>query len=154
MTCKYRRGWDKATARDVEAFKDWRLTDVRNPQRVSPGAFDVDRAELATESGLPRWKLYKHRDLIEDFQAKASAQNAVPDALRQMKADNERLTAELANATAALAAERARTALLRRTLAEASIELEHARQHRTGDASVTRLPTTRRTTRTQPDRRP
>ena len=40
------RGWGEATARDVEAFKDWRLTDDRNPERVPPGAFDVDRAAL------------------------------------------------------------------------------------------------------------
>ena len=40
------RCWDEATARDVEAFKDWRLTDERNPERVSPGAFDVDRAAM------------------------------------------------------------------------------------------------------------
>jgi hypothetical protein len=26
------RSWDEATARDVEAFKDWRLTDLRNDE--------------------------------------------------------------------------------------------------------------------------
>lgn len=40
------RGWDSATVRDVEAFKDWRLTDVRNGDRVAPASFDADRAAL------------------------------------------------------------------------------------------------------------
>ncbi|MFJ4582653.1 integrase [Streptomyces echinatus] len=42
------RLWTEATPRDVEAFKDWRLTDVRNPERVKPGSFDTDRAALNT----------------------------------------------------------------------------------------------------------
>lgn len=40
------RAWERATARDAEAFKDWRLTDARNAGRVSPGTFDTDRAAL------------------------------------------------------------------------------------------------------------
>ena len=40
------RGWEEATARDVEAFKDWRLTDLRNGERVAPTSFDTDRAAL------------------------------------------------------------------------------------------------------------
>ena len=42
------RTWDQATARDVEAFKDWRLTDLRNDERVQPTSFDTDRAALNT----------------------------------------------------------------------------------------------------------
>ncbi|MEX3104965.1 MULTISPECIES: integrase [unclassified Streptomyces] len=42
------RHWSEATPRDVEAFKDWRLTDVRNPERIKPGSFDTDRAALNT----------------------------------------------------------------------------------------------------------
>ncbi len=121
------------------------------PLRSATGRLSA--TELASEAGLPRWKLYEHRDLVEDFQARVHAQDAVPDAQVQMKADNERLVAELADA-AALAAERGRTALLRRALTEASIELEHARQHSGSDASVTHLPTARRSTRTRPDPRP
>ena len=33
------RGWDEATAGDVEAFKVWRLTDLRNEGRVMPHEF-------------------------------------------------------------------------------------------------------------------
>lgn len=40
------RAWTEATPQDVEAFKDWRLTDVRNAERVKPGSFDTDRAAL------------------------------------------------------------------------------------------------------------
>ncbi|MFD8459237.1 integrase [Streptomyces antimycoticus] len=38
--------WDRATVRDVEAFKDWRITDGRNTERVRPTSFDTDRAGL------------------------------------------------------------------------------------------------------------
>jgi integrase len=40
------RSWDKATPADVEAFKEWRLTDGRNNARVAPTSFDTDRAAL------------------------------------------------------------------------------------------------------------
>ncbi len=40
------RGWEEATAGDVEAFKDWRLTDTGNGGRVAPTSFDTDRAAL------------------------------------------------------------------------------------------------------------
>ncbi len=40
------RSWDSATPRDVEAFKDWRLTDHRNDERIRPTSFDTDRAGL------------------------------------------------------------------------------------------------------------
>ncbi|MEG3629630.1 site-specific integrase [Streptomyces poriticola] len=38
--------WDRATVRDVEAFKDWRITDARNEERVKATSFDTDRAGL------------------------------------------------------------------------------------------------------------
>jgi hypothetical protein len=31
-----------------EVFKDWRLTDERNPEYVKPGSFDTDHAALNT----------------------------------------------------------------------------------------------------------
>ncbi|MFE6667347.1 hypothetical protein ACFVFH_27765 [Streptomyces sp. NPDC057697] len=40
--------WWEVTARDVEAFKDWRLTDVRNDDRIKEAGFDTDRAALNT----------------------------------------------------------------------------------------------------------
>ncbi|MDX6353303.1 MAG: hypothetical protein QOF98_206, partial [Streptomyces sp.] len=38
--------WDRATVRHVEAFKDWRITDTRNAERVRATSFDTDRAGL------------------------------------------------------------------------------------------------------------
>nr|WSY52033.1 site-specific integrase [Streptomyces sp. NBC_00886] len=38
--------WDQAAVRDIEAFKDWRITDTRNTERVRPTSFDTDRAGL------------------------------------------------------------------------------------------------------------
>ncbi|MCX4793173.1 integrase [Streptomyces sp. NBC_01242] len=38
--------WDCASVRDVEAFKDWRITDLRNDERIRPTSFDTDRAAL------------------------------------------------------------------------------------------------------------
>src|SRR5207302_5016386 len=46
------RTWDKATAADVEAFKEWRLIDGRNGARVAPTSFDTDRAAL---NSFYRW---------------------------------------------------------------------------------------------------
>jgi integrase len=42
------RAWDQATVRDVEAFKDWRLTDRRNDEPIRATSFDTDRAGLNT----------------------------------------------------------------------------------------------------------
>jgi len=112
------------------------------PLRSAAGALSA--TTLATESGLPRWKLYDHGDLLGDFQSRVHAQGAVPEAQMSLGATNERLVAELANTTAELSAERARTALLRRALTEATIELEQAREQVVGDATVTHLPVARR----------
>jgi hypothetical protein len=40
------RSWVEATASDVEAFKEWRLTSLDNAGRVQPTSFDTDRAAL------------------------------------------------------------------------------------------------------------
>ncbi|MGW1976617.1 integrase [Streptomyces sp. NPDC001889] len=44
--------WDCASVRDVEAFKDWRVTDLRNGERIRPTSFDTDRAGL---NSFYRW---------------------------------------------------------------------------------------------------
>jgi hypothetical protein len=105
---------------------------------------NLSATELIAESGLARWKVYEHRDLIEQFQARVKAAGAVPDAMRDLAVQNKRLAEELVKTTAALRAEQARTAMLRRALTETSIELAHAREEADTDATVTRLPTTRR----------
>ena len=40
------REWHRATPRDVEAFKHWRVTEPGNGDRVAPTSFDTDRAAL------------------------------------------------------------------------------------------------------------
>ncbi|MBT2509266.1 site-specific integrase [Streptomyces sp. ISL-98] len=40
--------WDRATVRHMNAFKDWRITDRRNEERVRATSFDTDRAGLNT----------------------------------------------------------------------------------------------------------
>lgn len=40
------RSWVEATASDVEAFKEWRLTSLDNAGRVQATSFDTDRAAL------------------------------------------------------------------------------------------------------------
>jgi hypothetical protein len=65
---------------------------------------------------------------VYGFQARVRAAHAVPETMRDLAADNERLVTELAQTAAALKDEQARTAPLRRALTEASIELERASQ--------------------------
>jgi hypothetical protein len=108
------------------------------PLRSSTGRLSA--TELITEAGLPRWKVYEHRDLVEHFQAQVQAET-----MRDLAADYERLVTELAQTAAALKDEQARTALLRRALTEASIELEQARQALPANVRAFRLPATRRT---------
>ena len=40
--------WDTAGTAEVSAFKDWRITDLRNAERVRATSFDTDRAGLNT----------------------------------------------------------------------------------------------------------
>ncbi len=51
------RAWEAATAADVEAFRDWRLTDAGNGGRVAPTSFDTDRAAL---NGFYRWAAVRY----------------------------------------------------------------------------------------------
>jgi len=112
------------------------------PLRATEGKLST--TELITESGLPRWKVYEHRDLVQDFQARVNATDAVPDPTLDLAATNQRLAAQLAETTAALNDERARSALLRRALTEASIELHQARQDQAANVTEFRPPAIRR----------
>lgn len=46
------RSWDEATVDDAESFKEWRITDSRNPSRVEPSTFV---ANLAALRSFYRW---------------------------------------------------------------------------------------------------
>jgi predicted RNase H-like nuclease (RuvC/YqgF family) len=111
---------------------------------LRPAAGTLSASELITESGLPRWKVYEHRDLVEQFQAAVKAQDAVPAAVQDIKRQNESLQAKIGILHAELEAERSRTAVLRRVITEQSLELAQIRQEDGAGSQVTRLPRPRR----------
>lgn len=96
--------------------------------------------ELITESGLRRDVVYEHRDLVDEFKARAKAQNTTPLAMQQLADDHATTKKELASTKEELANERATNSVLRRIVAELSLELEHAREELAGHRNVTRLP--------------
>src|SRR6266550_556318 len=69
--------------------------------------------ELIAESGLRRDVVYgDHKDLIEEFQARAKAQNAVPAAAQKIAEENRTLKQEVTRLKADLAAEREKNKVL------------------------------------------
>jgi hypothetical protein len=107
------------------------------PLRTTSGKLTA--TELILESGLRRDVLYEHRDLIDDFKAQARLRDHVPDAMQELADRCSTLGKELAAAEEELNRERAATALLRRVVAELSIELDRARGQAEARAAVTRL---------------
>jgi hypothetical protein len=109
------------------------------PLRATSGKLTA--TELIAESGVRCDILYEHRDLVDEFRAKARLRDHVPEAMQELADRCGTLGKELAAAKEDLSRERAVAALLRRVVAELSIELDQARgQARTG---VTRLDTRR-----------
>lgn len=103
--------------------------------------------ELLRESGLRRDVVYgEHKDLAEEFQARARAQRHTPAAAQSLAAESAQLRQKLTDMAAALAKEREITATLRRLLAELDLEL-HAMREGSGPARVTSLPPRRRPSR-------
>ena len=97
--------------------------------------------ELITESGLRRDVVYgDHKELVEEFQARAKAQNAVPLAIEKIAEQNRALTEEIAILKADLAAERQSNKVLAKVAVELSLELEQAREELAGDSKIARLP--------------
>ncbi|MFG2440804.1 integrase SAM domain protein [Streptomyces sp. NPDC048508] len=97
--------------------------------------------ELITESGLRRDIVYgDHKDLVEEFQARAKAQSFTPDAIEKVAEQNHALKKELGLTKEALAAERERNAALVRVAAELSLELEQSRAELASAQQVSRLP--------------
>jgi hypothetical protein len=111
------------------------------PLRSATGKPTV--TELITESGLRRDVAYGHRDLIDDFRARLRAQDSTPSAFQHLADQNAELTDALADARKRLAAEQATAAVLRKALAELSLELQDAREELTALGNVTRLPARR-----------
>jgi site-specific recombinase XerD len=51
------RDWDTAADEDAECFKEWRITEVANPDPVEPTTF---RGDLAALRSFYRWSASKH----------------------------------------------------------------------------------------------
>ena len=107
------------------------------PLRSASGKLTV--TELITESGLRRDVAYGHRDLIDDFRARLRTQDSTPAAFQHLASQNAELTEALADARKHLATEQATTAILRKALAELSLELQEAQDELTALGNVTRL---------------
>lgn len=114
------------------------------PLRSTSGKLTT--TELIVETGLRRDVVYDHPDLVEEFKARLKAQDSTPAAFQQLAERNTALTAELAATKRRLGDEQATTAILRKALAELSLELQQAHEELAGLSGVTRLPTAREST--------
>lgn len=80
---------------------------------------------------------------MDEFQARAKAQNFTPQAARHTADENAALKDALAKAKDELAAERERVRALVRATAELSLELDQVREELAAAQQVTRLPRAR-----------
>jgi hypothetical protein len=98
-------------------------------------------AEAGLRRGLRRDTVYgDHKALVEQFAARVKAQSSTPDALRELASENENLKQQLTLTREQLRQERLQSALLRRSVAELTIELDLAWQQLNAAAKVTVLP--------------
>ncbi|MFF7258249.1 hypothetical protein [Streptomyces microflavus] len=104
--------------------------------------------ELITECGLRRDVVYgDHKELVDEFRARAKAQGFTPRVVQDMADENIVLREALTRAKADLAAERKRVSALVRAVTELSLELEQTREELAAAQQVTRLPGPRGTRR-------
>ncbi|MFC8438202.1 hypothetical protein ACFUJT_08385 [Streptomyces griseoincarnatus] len=97
--------------------------------------------ELVTECGLRRDIVYAdHKDLVDEFRARAKAQNLTPEVVQNTAAENTALREALAKTKAALASERERNRGLVRAAAELSLELDQVYEELAAVQHITRLP--------------
>lgn len=89
---------------------------------------------------LRREVVYDHPDLVEEFEARPKAQDSTPAAFQQQADLNAALTEELTATKRRLADQQATTAMLRKALAELSLELQQAHEELAELSGVTRLP--------------
>lgn len=97
-------------------------------------------SELITECDLRRDIVYRHTDLVQDFQARAKAQDSTPTAMQELGDENRTLKAEADDLRNELRQERARTKTMRMIIAELSLELEQTKAELEGASGVARLP--------------
>jgi len=97
-------------------------------------------SELITECDLRRAIVYRHTDLVQDFQARAKAQDSSPTAMQELADENRTLKAEVDDLRDELRQEQARTKTMRMIIAELSLELEQAKAELEGASGIARLP--------------
>ncbi|WP_030883896.1 hypothetical protein [Streptomyces sp. NRRL F-5053] len=100
-------------------------------------------SELITECDLRRDIVYRHTDLVQDFQARAKAQDSTPTAMQELVDENRKLKVEADDLRDELRQERARTKTMRMIIAELSLELEQAKAELEGASGIARLPARR-----------
>ncbi|MGH4019962.1 MAG: hypothetical protein ACRDT0_12130 [Pseudonocardiaceae bacterium] len=108
------------------------------PLRATSGKLTT--TELIAEADLRRDVVYDHPDLVEEFKARLKAQDSTPAAFQHLVEQNAALIKDLAATKRTLADHQATTAILRRALAELSLELQQAHEELAGLSGVTRLP--------------
>ncbi|WP_243088158.1 hypothetical protein [Streptomyces sp. 891-h] len=96
-------------------------------------------SELISECDLRRDIVYRHTDLIQNFQARAKAQNSTPVAMQELAEENRQLKTENDELRGELRQEQARSKTMRMIIAELSLELERAKAELEGVSGVTRL---------------
>ncbi|MFD8708051.1 hypothetical protein ACFV1W_36650 [Kitasatospora sp. NPDC059648] len=70
----------------------------------------------SSSSASRRDIVYGHTDLVQDFRARAKAQDSTPTAMRELADANRALKAEAAEPRTELAEERSRTKVMRRIM--------------------------------------
>lgn len=107
------------------------------PLRSTAGKLTT--TELITESGLRRDVVYEHASHIEDFQARVKAQNSTPTAMQELADKHEVLLKERDKLKSELTTERDANGILRKIVAELSLELRQAKEELVASQGVTRL---------------
>ncbi|MFE1293943.1 hypothetical protein [Streptomyces sp. NPDC058731] len=133
-----RRNRDRNAERETIRAAATRLL-AGTPIRSTAGK--LTGTELIAECGLRRDIVYgDHKDVVDEFKARARAQNFTPQVAQHMAEANAALRDALAKTKDELAAERERVRALVRAAAELSLELAQAREELAAAQQVTRLP--------------
>jgi len=127
---------DKAAERAAIVAAADRLL-VGTPLRSASGKLTV--TELIAESALRRDVVYEHTDLVDQFKAQAKARHSTPTAMQILTDKCAGLETDLASIKSSLAEERRTNSLLRKALAEMSLELQQTGQELEGATGATSL---------------
>ncbi|WP_326756714.1 hypothetical protein OIE73_38775 [Streptomyces hirsutus] len=89
-------------------------------------------SELIAESELRRDVVYRRTDLIQEFQARAKAQDSTPTAMQEFADENRQLSSEDDDLTVELRQKQAKNKTMRMIIAELSLELEQTKAELAG----------------------